>query len=472
MPSATVTRRGGVPRSTFARGRHGSPAAAVRAQRLSPTQRRSASRQEIRQLNSRQQNATSRAARRLERQRANGNPSFAQQPRNNRRSNRNAAVQPNAPATGTNVRANNTRATSRTAVVRGGTLRNQAFANRNARDPAARALARATFRGRFAEQGASFGDRRDSRRGRRHFAAIGWVGPLFWPYAYDDFVDYTFYPYAYDTFWPYAYDEVYEGVFGSYALGGTAYANVPSGRRGRTATRTTRQFTSGEAEVCSGQGPGLTDWPIDRITETVQPNEAQRAALAGLKDATGQAIEFLRSACPTELPSTPTGRLAAMRQRIEAMLKAVQIVRPALEKFYGSLDEEQKARFDALDSEQKPAQQARSGAPALTQVCSGRTTAANDLPTTRLEKALRPTEAQRAALDDLTKASAKAAEILQGNCPEDRALTPPGRIEAMEQRLQAMLQALDTVQPALEKFYDSLNDEQRARFNQLGTRQG
>jgi hypothetical protein len=191
-----------------------------------------------------------------------------------------------------------------------------------------------------------------------------------------------------------------------------------------------------------------------------------------LKDATAQAIELLRSACPTELPSTPTGRLAAMRQRIEAMLKAVQIVRPALEKFYGSLNDEQKAHFDALDSEYKPPQQARSGAPDLTQVCSGRVTAAKDLPTTRLEKALRPTDAQRAALDDLTNASSKAAEILQGNCPEDQPLTPPGRVEAMQQRLKAMLQALNTVQPKLEKFYDSLNDEQRAHFNQFGRRQG
>jgi hypothetical protein len=33
-----------------------------------------------------------------------------------------------------------------------------------------------------------------------------------------------------------------------------------------------------------------------------------------------------------------------------------------------------------------------------------------------------------------------------------------------------MLQALDTVQPALAKFYDSLSDEQKARFNRLNVR--
>jgi hypothetical protein len=40
----------------------------------------------------------------------------------------------------------------------------------------------------------------------------------------------------------------------------------------------------------------------------------------------------------------------------------------------------------------------------------------------------------------------------------------------MEQRLDAMLQALDTVQPALATFYGSLDDEQKARFNRIGAR--
>jgi len=37
----------------------------------------------------------------------------------------------------------------------------------------------------------------------------------------------------------------------------------------------------------------------------------------------------------------------------------------------------------------------------------------------------------------------------------------------MEKRLQATLAAVRTVQPALTKFYDSLSDEQKARFNSL-----
>src|SRR5262245_6511108 len=44
---------------------------------------------------------------------------------------------------------------------------------------------------------------------------------------------------------------------------------------------------------------------------------------------------------------------------------------------------------------------------------------------------------------------------------------PTGRVEAMEKRLDATLGAMKTVQPPLAKFYNSLSDEQKARFNSL-----
>ena len=93
---------------------------------------------------------------------------------------------------------------------------------------------------------------------------------------------------------------------------------------------------------------------------------------------------------------------------------------------------------------------------------------ATDVPARRLEEVLRPTDAQRSALNDATM---KAADVLKANCPADEALTPPGRVTAMEQRLNAMLQAIRIEQPALEHFYSTLSDEQKARFNALGTSQ-
>ena len=102
----------------------------------------------------------------------------------------------------------------------------------------------------------------------------------------------------------------------------------------------------------------------------------------------------MRSACPDDLPSTPVGRMAAMRQRLEAMRAGVQIVRPALEKFYESLNDEQKARFNALEPDQAAAQ-AKAGKAELSQVCSAAVTKTNAAPTARIQQALRLSAEQR-----------------------------------------------------------------------------
>jgi len=366
---------------------------------------------------------------------------------------RNAAQQPNAtqPNGLSRTAPAAARAASNARAFSGGVLRNQAFANLSAaRDPGARTLAGSTFQGRFFDP--------QWRRHRPFPAVIGWVGPLFWPYAYDDFVDYTFYPYAYDTFWPYAYDDFYDGMFGAYAQGyGGTYAASAGGR-------------SVGADLCSGQTAGLTDWPIERIAQTVEPNDAQRAALDELKDATAKALDILKAACPTALPSTPTGRIEAMRKRLEPMLQAVRTVRPALEKFYESLNDEQKARFSALGSEGNLDQQQAQRD--LTQVCGERASGIGRLPFERIERAVQPDEAQRAALKRLRDATSEAVNLLRSDCPTDRTLTPVGRLQAMEQRLDAMLRAVQAVEPALEKFYASLGDEQKERFNRLSPTQG
>jgi hypothetical protein len=84
---------------------------------------------------------------------------------------------------------------------------------------------------------------------------------------------------------------------------------------------------------------------------------------------------------------------------------------------------------------------------------------------------VRPDEAQRAALKELEDATSQAVELLKSDCPTYRALTPVVRLEAMEQRLDAMLRAVQTVEPALQRFYGSLGDEQKERFNRMPPRQ-
>ena len=70
--------------------------------------------------------------------------------------------------------------------------------------------------------------------------------------------------------------------------------------------------------------------------------------------------------------------------------------------------------------------------------------------------------------NNLQDATNKAVSIMQGACPDETPLTPPGRLAAMQTRLQAMIDAANTVKPSLDSFYASLDNEQKARFNRIG----
>jgi hypothetical protein len=216
--------------------------------------------------------------------------------------------------------------------------------------------------------------------------------------------------------------------------------------------------------------PALINWPIQQIAQTVQPDQAQQAALDGLKDAAGKALDLLQSACPEELASTPTGRLAAMRKRIEVMLEALASVKPALDGFYDLLSDEQKSRFNAITL-QTTAARGGKHPPDFLPTCSAQAARPTNIPMEHIEQVVRPTDAQRVSLQALNDAAMQAGDYLKAKCPADEALTPPGRVGAMQNRLYAMLEAIKIVQPALESFYGGLTDEQKARFNQLGGQQ-
>jgi hypothetical protein len=326
-------------------------------------------------------------------------------------------------------------------------LRNPALSGLSSRNPAIRSLSRSTFGGNFAQS--DFARAWDRPGQHRHFGfVLGFVGPLFWPYAFEDLSDYTFSPYAYDAFWPYAFDDVFAGIYGGYAPDFAA----------RAAT-----LTDSNSQICSGQARGLTDFPIERIAKQVDPDQYQLTWLEDLKAATAKAVGILQAACPTELPSTPTGRIAAMRTRVEAMLQAVQVARPALDKFYQSLNDEQKERFNVIDQDVETTGQRQ------TEIALCRRAERDPRPLLdRTEHILRLSGNQDAALMTLKEASVKAADILKASCRSERPLTPTGRLAAMEERLNTILQAVKLVQAPLENFYNSLSDEQKARFNRLG----
>jgi LTXXQ motif family protein len=169
------------------------------------------------------------------------------------------------------------------------------------------------------------------------------------------------------------------------------------------------------------------------------------------------------TACPTSVAFTPTGRLAGMQQRIEAMEQAVDVVSGPLDRFYGALTDEQKAKLNSADQAQA---QPNASSRGLAQSCSK--SAATEWPEARIESAVRPNEEQQAKLKALQSAATQAAEELAAACPSEMPTTPSARLAAVSKRLDVMLQAVKSVRVALDDFYGDLNDEQKAQFNRIG----
>jgi hypothetical protein len=82
----------------------------------------------------------------------------------------------------------------------------------------------------------------------------------------------------------------------------------------------------------------------------------------------------------------------------------------------------------------------------------------------RIEQTLSLNDAQRAKLNGLKTASQRAIRYLNESCPKDDPAAPTGRLDALERRLSAMLEAVRTIQPTLDDFYATLTDEQKARL--------
>jgi hypothetical protein len=287
----------------------------------------------------------------------------------------------------------------------------------------------------------------------------GWVGPLFWPFAYYDLYDYTIW--GDDGFWYYGYPDIYAGIFGPYGYD-DLIGYLPRGPYQRQAR------ASWLAHMCGDDSRDIAGLPIDQIAQAIQPDEAQRVALDDLGNASIRAAQSIRAACPTQVVLTAPGRLAAMQQRIEAMISAVSIVRSPLERVYSLLDDEQKARFNALAEGQRTRTAANNPKGSLGESCGAAQSATFEWPTSEIEAGLQPNDAQRAGLKALQDASSKAADMLKAACQPDASATPTARLAAIGNRLDTMLEAVKLVRAALEDFFATLSDEQKAQFEAIG----
>jgi hypothetical protein len=101
-------------------------------------------------------------------------------------------------------------------------------------------------------------------------------------------------------------------------------------------------------------------------------------------------------------------------------------------------------------------------------LCGRQASDVTKLPVQRIEQVVQPTAQQQEAFDALKKASENTASQLQASCPAQMPQTPVARLDAVNMRLTAIVEAMKTVRPKLESFYASLSDEQKAKFNTMG----
>jgi LTXXQ motif family protein len=291
----------------------------------------------------------------------------------------------------------------------------------------------------------------------------------FWPYA--SYNPFWFYGpnFILDTvFWPspyggYGYARPYGGYgyarpYDVYSYGGYAY---PPNHHRRVAPGTTPSPSPLPTEACTGLAPGVTDLPTDQIARAVHPAGDQIAALDELKAASAKAADVLKASCPTEVPLTPVARLDALEKRLNSMLQAVQIVHDPLHTFYNSLSDEQKQQFEKIGGGTAK----ESTANELSSLCSEESTNFTQLPTQAIEQSLEVDSQQEPELDQLSTASSRSATELEKSCPTETPQNPADRLDAITKRLNAMIQAVNTIRPALNNFYTSLSDDQKARFN-------
>ncbi len=134
--------------------------------------------------------------------------------------------------------------------------------------------------------------------------------------------------------------------------------------------------------MCGEDSRDIAGLPIDQIQEAIQPNDAQRAALDELANASLKAAQDIKAACPTQIvPTAPAGS-PPCKVASRPWWAAVATVQPALEKFYGLLTDEQKERITALGQEQRRGRNAG----ALDQSCSAAPASVTDWPAADIER--------------------------------------------------------------------------------------
>ena len=96
--------------------------------------------------------------------------------------------------------------------------------------------------------------------------------------------------------------------------------------------------------------------------------------------------------------------------------------------------------------------------------CTGQAVELKRIPFDLVSRTVQANDAQRNALEQVHSAANDAAETLSAACPKDIPAELGQRLDQLGRALDAIAASLAALRPALATFYDTLDDEQKARL--------
>jgi hypothetical protein len=233
---------------------------------------------------------------------------------------------------------------------------------------------------------------------------------------------------------------------------------------------------------CTQKSADFAKWPLDPLWQIPTLDEARRNALEQLRTSITKAADTLAARCPKEAPATLPARLGAVADVADGLITALDGVKPAMEAFYNSLDDEQKAYIIARSTldrgsasafarlDHSNANSARRPEMADAQhkgICEQWMGALRSWPVRRIEAVIPLSDTQLAALYDVSAAIHRAAGDLTGSCPTETSYTPLGQLDINRKRVDALRQTINIIEPVLDRFLDTLSDEQKTRLSDV-----
>jgi len=202
---------------------------------------------------------------------------------------------------------------------------------------------------------------------------------------------------------------------------------------------------------------------IGRVSNEVMLTADQSQLLQRLGGALGAASGYLAKSCSNEVPAQSVARLQLMESQLEELSMALNIVRQPLFDFEQSLNADQQSHLAIASSQGSLDSQTQSG-----NIAGGcGSPSAIDWSINEISQSVRPTTAQRDALNDVRRSFDDAARDLETHCPTTIPATALNRLDAIQGRLDSTWRATLSIQVALASFMAELNDAQKIRFDTM-----